>query len=168
MPLVISDSSTLIHLAKIDRLALLKEFFGVITVPPAVWQEVVEEGKGRPGATDVTAARDAGWIQIRKPTDMRLLRILKSELDKGESEALTLAVEVHADLLLIDESEGRRIAKIYDIPKTGVVGILMRAKREGLIESFSHELDRLRNEGGFWIADTLYSKAIAGVGEKAD
>ena len=53
MPVAISNSSTLIHLAAIGRLALLREFYGKITIPPAVWREVVEEGKGRAGAVEV-------------------------------------------------------------------------------------------------------------------
>ena len=72
------------------------------------------------------------------------------------------------DPLLIDENEGRRIAKLYDIPKTGVIGILMRAKREGRIESLRNELDALRSEGGFWIADSLYFRALAVVGEDVE
>jgi len=166
MPPVISDSSTLIHLGRIGRLGLLKEMFGVIVIPPAVWHEVVIEGGGRPGVADVRGAREAGWIQIREPEDMRLLQILKSELDIGEAEAITLTVETHADLLLLDESEGRRIAEIYHLPKTGVIGILIRAKLEGRIESLRRELDALRQEGRFWIADTLYFKALDAVGEE--
>ena len=64
MDLVISDSSTLIHLVAIGRLGLLKEFYGRITVPPLVWREVVEQGGGRAGAVEVERARQAGWIEV--------------------------------------------------------------------------------------------------------
>lgn len=67
--LVISDSSTLIHLARIGRLLLLRELFGTVMIPPAVWTEVVVEGGNRPGAAAVRVARDAGWIQIRESSD---------------------------------------------------------------------------------------------------
>lgn len=90
---------------------------------------------------------------------------MKSELDGGEAEAIALMIEMHADLLLIDESEGRRVAEMYNLPKTGVVGILLRAKREGRIESLRRELDALRLDGGFWIADSLYFKALVAVKE---
>ena len=60
MGLVVSDSSTLIHLAAIGRLALLKEFYGCIVVPPAVWREVVEQGGGRVGAVEVEQVRQGG------------------------------------------------------------------------------------------------------------
>ena len=167
MSTIVSDSSTLIHLARIDRLPLLQEFFGTIIIPPAVWQEVVIEGKGRAGAREVQSARIAGWIQVVEATDTPLLKMLKSELDNGEAEAIALALELEkeADLLLIDETDGRRIAALYDLPKTGVVGILMRARLEGHVESLRQELDALREDGGFWIAEALYRKSLAIVEE---
>ncbi len=93
------------------------------------------------------------------------MKMLKSELDNGEAEAIALAVEVEADLLLIDETDGRRIATLYDLPKTGVVGILMRARLDGRIESLRQELDALREDGGFWIAEALYRKSLEVVDE---
>ena len=100
MPGIISDSSTLIHLARIDRLSLLREMFGAIAIPPAVWQEVVMEGKGRSGAQEVRTAQNSGWIQVVDVADKPLLKMLKSELDNGEAEAIALAVEMEADLIV--------------------------------------------------------------------
>ncbi len=162
---VISDSSTLIHLARIGRLSLLREMFGAIIIPPAVWQEVVIEGKGRTGAEEVRIGQNTGWIQVVDVANEPLMKMLKSELDNGEAEAIALAVEVEADLLLIDETDGRRIATLYDLPKTGVVGILMRARLDGRIESLRQELDALREDGGFWIAEALYRKSLEVVDE---
>ena len=73
MPWVVSDSSTLIHLARIQRLALPKRFYGRIIVPPAVWREVVEQGGDRPGGVSVAQAREEGWIEIAAPTDEALV-----------------------------------------------------------------------------------------------
>ena len=165
MPAIVSDSSTLIHLARIGRLSLLREMFGAVIIPPAVWQEVVIEGKGRAGAQEVRIAKNAAWIQVVDVANKLLLKILKRELDNGEAEAIALAVEIEADLLLIDETEGRRIATLYDLPKTGVIGILLRAKLEGRIESLRQELDALREDGGFWIAEALYRKSLEAAGE---
>jgi predicted nucleic acid-binding protein len=92
MPLVISDSSTLIHLAVIGRLDLLKEFYGKITIPPAVWREVVEEGKGRAGAVEVEEARQAKWIEVMPPGDEPFLRLLRRDLNEGEAEVIALAL----------------------------------------------------------------------------
>lgn len=165
MPLVISNSSTLIHLATIGRLALLKEFYGKITIPPAVWKEVVEEGKGRAGVTEVEEARQGGWIEVSSPTDELMLRLLKRDLDDGEAEVIALALEHQADLVLLDESEARRVAELYALPKTGIIGLLIRAKREEKIESLQNELDRLRSRAGFWIEERLYWQVLRSVGE---
>jgi len=123
MPMVISDSSTLIHLAKIGRLDLLKKLFDRIVITPTVWQEVVERGGGRAGASEVSDALSKGWLEIIAPRDMILFPLLKSELDDGEAEVIALAVECKADMILLDESEARRIANIYGLSKTGVIGI---------------------------------------------
>ena len=76
-----------------------------------------------------------------------------------------MALETKSALLLIDETDGRQIVTLYELPKTGVVGILMRAKLEGKIESLRRELDALRRDGGFWIAEDLYQKSLEAVGE---
>jgi len=165
MPLVIADSSTLIHLASIGRLELLKEFYTRITMPPAVWQEVVTEGKGRVGAIEVERARSANWVSIADPQDDHLLRLLRRELDEGEAEVIALAVEREANLVLLDETEARSVADLYGLSKTGVVGILIRAKLEGKVESLRKELDALREQGGFWIAESLYRRVLEFVGE---
>lgn len=165
MGLVVSDSSTLIHLAAIGRLTLLKEFYGHITVPPAVWREVVEEGEGRAGSVEVDQARQAGWIEVVSPADTALLRLLGRDLDDGESEVIALAVEQRTDLVLLDESYARRTADLSGLSKTGVVGLLIRARQEGRIESLKPELDRLLHQGGFWIAERLYNRALNAVGE---
>jgi len=161
MPAVISNTSSLIHLAAIGRLTLLREFYDDITIPPAVWQEVVEEGKGRAGAVEVKDARSAGWLSVVTPTDRALLSLLKRDLDDGEAEAIALAVGMGADLILLDESDARQEAGRLGLAKTGVVGILLRAKLEGKIPSLRHELDRLRRDGHFWIDGELYQRVIA-------
>ena len=166
MPLVVSDSSTLIHLARIGRFCLLHQLFERITVTPAVWREVVEQGEGRAGAVEVANARDSGWIDVVAPRDMALARLLRRDLGDGESEIITLAIERQAALVLLDESDARRAAEIHGLKKTGVIGVLMRAKQEGAIASLKTELDTLREGAGFWIKDSLYHRALSVVGEE--
>lgn len=168
MPVVISDSSTLIHLARLGRLDLLRTIFGTIIIPPAVWREVVEQGQSRPGAVEIEQGVPQGWLQQREPTNDSLLRLLKQNLDDGEAEVIGLAIELQADLVLLDESEARRIAATYGLYKTGVVGLLIRARQEGRIDSLRIALDRLRNQSGFWLNDDLYTKALIAVGEQEE
>jgi predicted nucleic acid-binding protein len=164
--MVICDSSSLIHLSAIGRLGLLKDFYGTLAIPQAVWQEVVQQGLGRPGVQEVETALREGWIEVRAVSNEPLLRSLKQDLDDGEAEVIALAVEHKAELVLLDETEARRIAAVFDLEKTGAVGILIRARLEGRIESLQTELDRLRNEGGFWIEERLYKAVLRNVGEE--
>ncbi len=163
--MVISDSSTLIHLAAIGRLDLLRGLYGRIVVPPAVWKEVVEQGGERVGAAEVEQGKQAGWIEIQAATNQPLLRLLEHALDEGEAQVIALGVEQPDALVLLDESDARQIAAVYSLRKTGAIGVLVRAKREGKIESLRVELDRLRGQGGFWIEDGLYRQALQSVGE---
>ncbi|GIX47765.1 MAG: DUF3368 domain-containing protein [Candidatus Tectimicrobiota bacterium] len=165
MPGVVVNASTLINLASIGRLELLREFHGKITVPPAVWQEVVVEGQGRPGAVEVEKAREASWLEVLTPQNQDLVKILRRDLDAGEAEAIALAVEQEADLIFLDEADARRVAEIYGLPRTGVIGVLIRAKQEGKISSLKQELDRLREEAGFWIHEQLYRQVLEEAGE---
>jgi len=161
----ISDSSTLIHLAGIGRLDLLKEFYGKILITPAVWREVVEEGKDRYGAREVEEAHESGWIEVIAPGNKSVIRLLERELHKGEAETISLAIERHHEVIFLDESEARRVADVYGLRKTGVIGILIRAKLEGKVASLREELDRLRSESGFWIGDEIYWHALNAVAE---
>jgi predicted nucleic acid-binding protein len=132
--MVIVDSSTLIHLSAIGRFALLNDLYGSLTVTPAVWREVVDQGKDRTGVADLEAARQRGWLEVRAPANEPLLHSLQHDLDAGEAEVIALAVEHPGSLALLDESEARRIASSFGIEKTGAVGVLIRAKLEGRIQ----------------------------------
>ena len=164
----ISDSSTLIHLAKIGRLHLLREFHKKILIAPAVWREVVGEGRDWPGSSEVEQGKQAGWIEIVDPTNRTLIHFLRKDLHEGESETIALAVEKDSEVVFLDESEARGIARVYGLNITGVIGILIRAKREGMIPSLREELDKLRDEAGFWIGDDVYRNALCSSGEERD
>ncbi|MFP4642345.1 MAG: DUF3368 domain-containing protein [Chloroflexota bacterium] len=165
MPEAVSNSSTLIHLAGIGHLGLLKEFYDRVLITPSVWREVVEEGKGRAGAEEVKECYKSGWIEVIAPGNEAMVRLLKRELHEGEAEALALAIEQHPAVILLDELEARRIANVYELCKTGVIGILIKAKLEGKIVSLRRELDILRSEAGFWISDEVYWQALRAVTE---
>jgi len=83
MALVISDASTLIHLVNIGRLGLLRDLFGQVVVPPAVWKEVVDLGEGRLGAEEVRQAESSGWMTVEAPGDNAFVRALSRDLDDG-------------------------------------------------------------------------------------
>ena len=165
MPPAVSDSSVLIHLAGIGRLELLRGFYDVVWIPPAVYQEVVVAGEGRIGSGEVREAVEEGWIRIVEPIGQRLPAHLRELLDEGEVQALWLASGHDVSEVLLDETEARRAADSLDLPKTGTVGILLRAKNDGLITSLKTELDRLRMDAGFWLADVVYAAVLAAADE---
>jgi predicted nucleic acid-binding protein len=94
MPDAVSDSSPLIHLAKIEALELISRLYSRILIPPAVWQEVVEESDGRPGALEVRRAVAAGWMLKQAAENKALVIALRQTLDNGEAEAIALATEL--------------------------------------------------------------------------
>lgn len=164
---VVSDTSVLIHLARIDRFQLLRQLYSEITIPHAVWRETVDEGEERPGAPEAKSAREAGWLtvaSVEKGTGLH--RLLEQALDAGEADTLALAHQIGADLVLLDESAARRRAEGLGVRKTGSIGLLLRAKREGLIDAIRPELDALRATA-FWIDDALYQRVLAAADERS-
>lgn len=86
-------------------------------------------------------------------------------LDSGAAEALSLALEIHADAVLIDEAAGRRAAMVLKVPFVGVAGVLIRAKTERLIPAVRPLLERLRNEAGFWLHPRFEAEVLSLAGE---
>ncbi len=158
----VSNASPLISLARIGKLDLLRHLYGELTIPSAVWQEVVIEGVGQPGASDVEAA---AWIKRRAVTNRELVRALQQELDAGEAEAIALALEIGAELLLMDERLGRETARHLGLRYTGLIGILIEAKRKDLVGAVKPQLDALRDVAGFRVSDALYTRVLQDEGE---
>lgn len=156
-----SDSTPLIHLAKIDRLELLREFFGEIIIPEAVYRECVLEGGN---SEDALAIKNAKWIKVEKISDEKLKRALMFELDEGESEAIVLAIERNAELILIDDYDGREVARALGLKVVGTIGILLKAKLLGKIKSLREELERLKATG-FWLSEEFYERILKETGE---
>lgn len=159
---VVSNSSILIALSSIQRLALLSENFNKVYIPEAVWDEVVTKGIGKPGSEEI---KNATWIEIRKITNKDLVVALNEILDLGEAEAITLAIEIEADIVLIDEKDARLIAAKYNLNPLGTVGVLINAKKKGKITQLKSELDKLISEGNFRISSDIYHRSLVEAGE---
>jgi len=142
-------------------LPLLETLFGKVIVPPSVIDELAQQ--------DRFPNIDFGmypFIQVIAPRDQSAVAALKQELDLGESEAIVLAFELKADLLLIDERHGRKVALSRGLLTTGVLGILIRAKARGLVPEVGSLALRLRNELGFHLADAIIDEAQKLAGER--
>ncbi len=111
-----------------------------------------------------TAIRDQ-WLRVATPGDSGLLRLLLLQLHQGEAEAIALATELKADIVLMDEQEGRQLAFRTGLAVTGVLGILLRAKRDGEIHAVKHEINLLRSKARFFVSSALETKILAAAGE---
>ena len=161
MQKVVSNSSPIIHLAKIGELSLLREYFNTIMVPESVLKECVAEGKDR---KEVEAIKKAEWIRVAEVQDKKLVKLLQSSLDDGESEAIALSLESGADLILLDDSDAREKARIYGLTVTGTLGVLLRAKKDRKISSLKENIIKLRNSG-FWVSDFMEERLLETSGE---
>jgi len=158
---VVVDSGPLIGLASIGELRLLKDLFGKIVIPSAVYNEVVMQGKDQPGAKEI---READWIKAVEVQDRLAVNLLRNELDQGESEAIVLAKELKAARILTDERLARRKARSIGLTVTGTLGVLLMAKEAGLIPAIRPLLDSL-SETPFRINEDLYQKVLNMAGE---
>ena len=154
--IVVADSSPLILLARIGQLPLLRSLYGTVDVPFAVYRETVLQDAGRPGAAEIG---DADWIRVQKVTDLLAARMLRQQIGPGESEAIVLALEMQAALLLIDDAKGRRVAESYGISAAGTIGILIQAKRRGILHTVKPSLNAIR-EAGLRMNEGLYNHAL--------
>ena len=157
-----SDSSPLILFARIGTFILLREVFTEIWIAPAVHREVVIEGAGRPGSDEVRAAP---WIVDQPFRPPFLPAALTADLDAGEAQTITLAWQVQADLpVLLDDAAARRVGLNLGLRVFGCAGILVEAKRLGLISAVRGPLDRLVGSGHY-LSRVAYQEALGAAGE---
>jgi predicted nucleic acid-binding protein len=158
--IVVSDTSPILSLALIGRLDLLREIYGSIVIPEAVRQELMVTE--RSGAQEVS---QAAWI-ITRPIDLDVvLKLLQREVDRGEAEAIGLAVQLNADVLLIDERQARRLAQYLELNIVGLLDVLQEAKQRQLITSVKPVLDDLIARARFRLSHKLYLHTLHTAGE---
>lgn len=160
--IVASDASPIISLAAVQQLDLLQKLYAEIIIPGAVRQEIAEGGLPAPGASEIEAAE---WIRERTVKDRALANALNLELDTSEAEAIALAVETGAGLLLMDERRGRKTAARLDCRVIGVLGILVEAKQNGHLSAIRPVLDDLDSKAGFRMSHALYEHVLAAANE---
>ena len=146
--IVVSDTTPLISLMKINRLNLLEKLYGSVSIPKAVFDELTSNEIYH---TETEFIIQSKFIECREIINKQALQILQAvtSLDLGESEAIILAQELNADVLLMDESKGRKIAQKLNIPLSGVLGILIDCFDVKLLTAseVSECLDILQNSG---------------------
>ncbi|CAN5834777.1 hypothetical protein BH24DEI2_BH24DEI2_19800 [soil metagenome] len=123
-----------------------------------MWQELNAGGKHHPGREEVAAA---AWLEQHEVGNRSLVQAFQRDLDLGESETIALALELNADVALLDEREGRHAAGRLGVRTLGVLGILLDAKAHAYIGTAKPHLDALRTVAGFYMRDAVYEQVLA-------
>lgn len=160
--IVVSDTSVLSNLILIGELNLLHQLYGEIIIPDKVKEELQ---KLQDFGIDIVSLNVFDSITVLSPTDQEMVNKLMDSLDAGESAAITLATELKADYLAIDERAGRRTAKSLGLNIIGLVGILIQAKEADLIDTIKPLLDKLISEANFYLSNAFYRQILQSVGE---
>jgi uncharacterized protein len=162
--IIISDTSAITNLAAIQHLDLLFQLYDRVTIPEAVYRELAEIEPPVPGTLEV---QTVPWIKVRQVLNSEVVERLRVEakLDPGESEAIALALELNADLLLIDERRGRAEANRLGVRITGLLGILVEAKQRKLIVAVKPLMDALISTSEFRVSSALYNQILEMVDE---
>lgn len=157
--MIVSDTSSITSLFQIQRLDMLNDLLGIITITPAVKRELyaMEE--------QAAVIDQLDWIQVVGPNDQKMVLNLLETLDLGEAESIALALEQQAQLLVIDEFQGRKVALAHGIKIVGVLGLLIQGKQRGLIASVKHEIEQLKAIG-FRLNQGLVDDVLGKLGEK--
>ncbi len=152
--IVVSDTSPITALITIQQIDLLRQLYNEVKIPSAVAEELLAYHTALPP-----------FIQAVPVTAIPRLTELNRQLDRGEAEAIVLAKELHADLLLIDEALGREAARQEHLPVIGLMGVLLIAKKKGLVSSLTEIIERLETEAGFYLSRPVKARVLAAAGE---
>ena len=162
--IIVSDTSPLSGLAIVGYLPLLQQIYGRVLIPPAVADELTRGGQED---SRIAIVLSLDWIEVRQPIDRQGVESLRIDRqnDRGESEAIVLALELSAEDLLIDERLGRREAMRLGLSITGLLGIMLVAKRRGLVAAVRPIIDDLIRQANFRVGDRLYMEVLIAAGE---
>jgi hypothetical protein len=140
----VCNSSCLIALARIGRLDILRASFKNVIIPSVVKKEI---------------GRTLNWVSVEQVKNRSAVNSLSTQLHDGESEVIAFAMERKNVIVVIDDKKARRIAKQLGLKVIGTVGLLLRAKKKGLIREIKPVMDALQ-QVDFRISDELYNEAL--------
>ena len=151
--ILVADCSALIALSICNRLDILEQIFGQVLVPEAVYFEATQPNKKQ-------ALQLKLYLEdkVRK-VDMKNYVLLDGFSDAGETEAMLLYKQIHADKLLIDDQRGRNVAKINHIETIGSLGVLLVGKQRGLIDKVAPLLSQL-NDSDIYLSKQLIATVL--------
>jgi predicted nucleic acid-binding protein len=163
--IAVSDTSPITNLAAIGQIDLLRQLYQTLIIPKAVYYEMVLTEKSVPGAIEV---QTYDWIQTQPVADVETVALLQAATNRihlGEAEVIALGLEVKADVLLMDERRGRRLAQSLGLKVIGILGILLLARQNHLLIEAKPLLDRMMQESDFRVSARLYKAFLQAVDE---
>ena len=152
--IVVSDTSPITTLLRVNHFHLLVTLFHEVIIPNGVREELLRGHQNLPRELKIVAVQDSTAVER-----------LKLHLDIGEAEAIALTKELKADALLIDEKKGRRIATAEGLTAVGLLAVIVMAREKGLIPSVKDLLEKLQNNGRFYVSESMRSKTLREAGE---
>lgn len=161
-PLLVADSGPLIALARLDLLALPARYFASVRVAVTVWEEITRSPKGDETERLVAALEGGLLVLVDDPAEVSEA-ILQAGLDVGERNSIACALNMTATVL-IDEKRGRRVAGALGLQVVGTLGLLLRAREEGVIPSLRANLEKLQ-ASGYFLSAALVDGVLAALGE---
>ena len=157
----IVNTAPLIFLAKLDRLELLRQGVDLVYVPTVVLDElraVPDE------ATEKVQLLIGEWLVEKSCTQPGFITLAEQSVDAGEAQVVALALELNTRDVVLDDLDARRFARGSGLEPIGTLGLLLAAKRNGLIDSIVPEIEALRN-AGFRLSESLTRVILAEAGE---
>jgi hypothetical protein len=161
-PLLVADSGPLIALARLDLLAVPARLFGELLVTATVWHEVTREPRAAEQAA-LSAAFASGLIRVERDPLQIPSALADVRLDNGERSALALAL-LRGAVVLVDERRGRACAVDLGLHVLGTLGLLVRAREQGLVDRVRPLAEALL-ASGYYLARPLIDRALASIGE---
>ena len=161
--LAVSNTSPISNLAIIGRLDFLRRRYAIVRIPPAVRGELAALTHPN-GSKSIQDALSERWLVV-EPLGAPVSQKLPFPLDRAETEAILLACQLKADVLLMDEKRGREAARQHGLVVAGALGELIHAKFAGWIPNVRDEIRRLRADAGFFVDATVEKFILSQVGE---
>lgn len=160
---IVADAGPLIGLARAGFLDILAKLYALVEAPLAVVDEL-RLNEGRPGSRALREAKAAGWLVALAVERPERLAGLERVVDRGEAEAILLALERRSRFLLIDERRARALARSRGVPVVGTGGVLVAAKERGLLPNVGRALDQLA-DAGYRLSPSLRVEILRRAGE---
>ena len=152
---IVVNSTPLIILGNIDGLKILKELYGEIIIPRAVFEEVTSKADN----AKINLSQNLSWIKVLEVQDKSNRKMYQAKLHDGEVEVMMLANEISADLLIIDDNAAKKTAKFLGFTVTGTLGVILKAKSEGIIPQVKPIVDEMLRQG-FYISPKIIETVL--------